>query len=121
MIITATMATTQNDKLPTLCQACDLEQWCPGSTGNEAGVAQECSRYQRRIPRSLRIGYVLHIFSFWSFFASDVLESDDVEGSNDSSDICIHRSPQDMANFAAVLGVRGGLQCVSEVWPTCAV
>lgn len=55
------------------------------------------------------------------FFASDVLESDDVEGSNDSSDICIHRSPQDMANFAAVLGVRGGLQCVSEVWPTCAV
>lgn len=46
-----------------------------------------------------------------------MLESEDVEGSNDSSDICIRRSPQDMANFAAVLGVRGGLQCVSEVWP----
>ena len=65
--------------------------------------------------------YIHIYFSSGVFFASDVLESEDVEGSNDSSDICIHRSPQDMANFAAVLGVRGGLQCVSEVWPTCAV
>ncbi len=38
-----------------LCQACDLEQWCPGSTGNEAGVAQ-VHFYIEEYPLSLPIG-----------------------------------------------------------------